>query len=855
MPQTDRLNLINPVTERLYSSIAHAAACACACLLTAAAMALPQVGPGSPVTGWIPGDELNVGIDTPEALNAGSRFGYAMSMNDTYAVVGAPDARLYDAEIEGFVNGAGAAYVFKRDGASWVFLQRLVAPKIVLSQMGSAVSIDPETSDIVVGAWAYNGRGVFSGAAFYFKKGTGDTWGVAETSSSLGNKTRMPTQNLIPADLVMIDEFGFSVAIRNGTIVAGTPLSGGSNAGAVYVYENVGDVWVQTQKLVDESGGANDQLGTRVALDGNLLVCGVQNDDVQGKVNAGSALIFKRNALGTPFALVTKLTAATPVSGAQFGASVAVRDGTGAQPDYIALGSPTLVTGSPTAAAGNGAVFMYRRSEGDLWVEDGTLLPRAVNINNNFGYSVAMTQTDPPEVLVGAPGYDTVVPGLVDPAELVQVVNAGTGFTLVRTDGAWDFRRVGDISTDLWTTDIRTLNTSIGRSVAIAPSAGNVALVGAETPSGSDGTVFGFTFALSVLGTEDGQVPGPVDGVLPSGGGGPGGGGGGLGSGGTGGGITGGGAPGTASDVGGGFTLPLLPIIQDWGVIKGTAVAIGGQRISALQTDGVHDGNVPKFKPVGTLPEGATFVGLGDMNGDNSGDVVYVTAGNVLKYWKRDEFIIREDITIDTLPAGYVVVAVADVNGDNKADIVLQDAVDSRAVTVWLMSGGGISSSTDYELPEGEWTIYVGPFASSSSNSILIRNAAEHDLRLLVDNNGAVSYRQLRDGGPRARLVGYGDLDSDGQPDLWWQSGGITVDFYDQQNDGNYKLRERMRTPISGGRVLSVRDWNGDGVVDTWIRSGRRNFVIYLTWDGHLHMDRARDIGDAPGRVVGFADR
>jgi hypothetical protein len=52
-----------------------------------------------------------------------------------------------------------------------------------------------------------------------------------------------------------------------------------------------------------------------------------------------------------------------------------------------------------------------------------------------------------------------------------------------------------------------------------------------------------------------------------------------------------------------------------------------------------------------------------------------------------------------------------------------------------------------------------------------------------------------------------------------------------------------------------VRDWNGDGVLDTWVRNGNRNYVIYLTWDGHPHMDKARDIGNAPGRVVGFADR
>lgn len=775
-------------------------------------------------------------------------------MNDTYAVVGAPDARLFDPENEGFVNGAGAAYVFKRAGNVWTFQQRLIAPEIVLSQMGTSVSIDPDTSDIVVGAWAFNGHGVFSGAAFYFAKNAGDSWGIAETTSSLGSRTRMPTQEIIPDDLVMIDEFGFSVCIRDGTIAAGCPLSGGSNAGAVYIFENVGGAYVQTQKLTDDAGGANDQLGTRVALDGNLLICGVQNDDVQGKINAGSAIIFKRTGAGASFTAVTKLSRGTPLAGAQFGASVAVRDGDGAEADYVAVGAPTQASGADEAVAGNGTVYIYRRTDGDNWFDDGTLLPRVDNTNNNFGFSLAMTQTDPPQLLAGAPGYDTIVPGLEDPLETVQVINAGTGFAFERVAGVWDFREVADAATDLWAPAVRSLNTSIGRSVAISPSNGNFAVVGAETPTGSDGTVFGFQFALSTLGVEDGQVPGPAGGVL-SGGGGGGGGGGGTGSGGTGGGITGGGAPGSASDTGGGFTIPLLPIVEDWGVITGTAVAISGRKVSGLGTDGVHEGNVPKFKTIGMLPSGASFVGLGDMNGDNSGDIVYVTEENVLKYWMRDEQTILEDVTIDTLPPNFVVVAVADVDGDGKADIVLQDATDSRAITVWYMSGGGISGAIDYELPEGEWTIYVGPFASATTNSILIRNAADRDLRLLVDNNGTATFTQLRDGGIGARLVGFGDADSDGQPDLWWQGKEVVIDFYKQQDDSSYKLTQRMRTPIAGARVLSVRDWNGDGVLDTWVRNGNRNYVIYLTWDGHPHMDKARDIGNAPGRVVGFADR
>ncbi|MBL9141195.1 MAG: hypothetical protein JNK53_04955, partial [Phycisphaerae bacterium] len=179
-------------------------------IAVAPAEAAPQGAPGVPLTAWVPSEEFSFPLGAPEEVGLGSRFGFSMAMNDTYAVIGAPDARLYDADSESQVNGAGAAYVFKRSGSTWTFVQRLVAPTIVLAQMGHSVAIDNTTGDIVIGAWAFNGRGFFSGAAFYFQKGSGDSWGVAETSGALGANTRMPTQNLVPTDLAPIDQFGFS---------------------------------------------------------------------------------------------------------------------------------------------------------------------------------------------------------------------------------------------------------------------------------------------------------------------------------------------------------------------------------------------------------------------------------------------------------------------------------------------------------------------------------------------------------------------------------------------------------------------------------------------------------------------
>ena len=105
---------------------------------------------------------------------------------------------------------------------------------------------------------------------------------------------------------------------------------------------------------------------------------------------------------------------------------------------------------------------------------------------------------------------------------------------------------------------------------------------------------------------------------------------------------------------------PLSPIVYPWGTIKGSAVSVKGRKISVLQTDGKHVGNAPRFRALGSLPAGSTFVGIGDVNGDRSGDVIFVAPGRVLKFWQRDGLVVKDTKTIDSLPPDMNVAAVAD---------------------------------------------------------------------------------------------------------------------------------------------------------------------------------------------------
>ena len=386
---------------------------------------------GPSIPAWDPGTKFSIDPSLPEAPQPGARFGFAVAMTDDVAVIGAPDVRLTDRRFNASTNGAGAAFVFARTPGtdSWTFVQRLIAPTRALAQTGCSVTIDPSTQDIVVGAWGYDVITSFGGAAFVYSKGSGNSWGEAANAAAFGARTRVPTFTIAPEDLQSIDQFGFSVAADGGTLAVGCPLSGNSNTGAIYMYDRQPNGSYQfKQRLTDEASGANDQLGTKIALDGDLLAAGVQNNDVQGRPNAGSVQVYRRT--GGSWAPAAQLLSPAITASAQFGSAVAVRDGANG---WIIAGSPTQAIGRTSPVSGNGAAYVFRSLDGGAsWSLDATLLARTDNVNNNFGYAVALSRTDPPQALVGAPGYESAAVSQADPTRFTQVVNAGAAFAFSR---------------------------------------------------------------------------------------------------------------------------------------------------------------------------------------------------------------------------------------------------------------------------------------------------------------------------------------------------------------------------------------------------------------------------------------
>ncbi len=169
--------------------------------------------------------------------DAYDEFGNSVAVSNDTIVVGAYYEKSAATGVDGnqsdnSLNGAGAAYVFTRSGATWAQQAYLKASNTGYSdRFGNSVAVSNDT--IVVGAYSedsaatgVNGNqsdnsALDSGAAYVFTR-RGATWSQQAY--------------LKASNTDAWDNFGTSVAVSNDTIVVGAPSE--DNAGAAYAFIN-----------------------------------------------------------------------------------------------------------------------------------------------------------------------------------------------------------------------------------------------------------------------------------------------------------------------------------------------------------------------------------------------------------------------------------------------------------------------------------------------------------------------------------------------------------------------------------------------------------------------------------------
>jgi hypothetical protein len=226
----------------------------------------------------------------------GDIFGWSVAADGDVILIGARDD-----EVNG-ITQAGSAYVFRYDGTEWVEEARLVDPEPEYPDcFGQSVSMDAGLA--LIGA---HGDGWFIGAAFVYRY-DGSQWVFED--------------KLIAPDPGVQDWFGYAVALRGDTAVAGAPQADGQN-GAAYVFHRQRGQWSFEARLsAADPTGPFPFLGVSVSVsrDEDVILAGAPYDRALG-FDAGAAHVFHKTAGN--WEETAKLTASDGGPFGQFGVSV-----------------------------------------------------------------------------------------------------------------------------------------------------------------------------------------------------------------------------------------------------------------------------------------------------------------------------------------------------------------------------------------------------------------------------------------------------------------------------------------------------------------------------------------------------
>ena len=255
---------------------------------------------------------------------AEDNFGYAVDVDGDFAIVASPKNK-----------GGGAAYIYSRDGTKWQQKRNRIRIRMIPidpdGASGFGVSVDISGETAVIGAVGGVVGEDTVGAAYVFKQNEPPFW---------NQHTK-----LVAGDRRGGDQLGFAVAISGNEVITGAPKhsAGGLASGAAYIFEQKEDgAWVETIKLSDGETAAENQFGISVSISGNLAVAGAQQDD-DIEPNAGAAYIFERS--GTLWLQRAKLAADDAKAGDLFGNAAAINGET------VLIGAPGVDDAGPEAGA------------------------------------------------------------------------------------------------------------------------------------------------------------------------------------------------------------------------------------------------------------------------------------------------------------------------------------------------------------------------------------------------------------------------------------------------------------------------------------------------------------------------
>jgi hypothetical protein len=375
-------------------------------------------------------------------------FGHSVAISGDTMVV----SSIREDSIAAGVNGdetdntssdSGAAYVFVKEGESWVKQAYLKSSNPRQGdRFGQSVAIDGDT--IVVGANRAHPFLRNSGIAYVFVRNNG-VWEQQDF--------------LRASNSGLNDQFGYSVAISNDTIVIGaifeqsnaTGVNGDesdnsvSGAGAAYVFIRESGIWTQQAYLKASSApDIIDVFGVSVAISGNTIAVGASqessnslgiNNDQSNNLANQSGAVYVFNRMGTQWSQQAYIKASNTGEEDYFGENIAISGDTLVVSAQFESSNATGIDGDQLndLSESSGAAYVFIRTA-ETWSQQAYLKASNAQTNDIFGNSVAI---DGDTIVVGALGEDSDAMGLNGNEFDNSSNNSGALYVFNRLDDVW----------------------------------------------------------------------------------------------------------------------------------------------------------------------------------------------------------------------------------------------------------------------------------------------------------------------------------------------------------------------------------------------------------------------------------
>jgi hypothetical protein len=316
--------------------------------------------------------------------NSNTGFGYAVSITNNEAIVGAPGRINYSVD-----TGPGKVYVYNLSDGS---LRYTLTGEQSFDNFGYSVAVDG--NNLIVGAPGFNpGSNAGSGKVYVYNLDTGTAKFSILNPNNFGTSAG--------------DNFGNSVAISSSYIAVGAYSeddADGTGAGVVYQY-NIAGTFIRTIVNPDTtSTSANDAFGYSISINNTNLVIGApfENGSTGADTSEGRVYVYNSStgALATTINNPAKTLGSLNTQNHRFGNSVSLEGTT------ILIGAPghRIIDDVTLDTYNQGRAYQYRTSGVRVQTIEN---PASLSTDTkDFGSSVHIKNLN---AIVGAPTTDSGV--------------------------------------------------------------------------------------------------------------------------------------------------------------------------------------------------------------------------------------------------------------------------------------------------------------------------------------------------------------------------------------------------------------------------------------------------------------